>query len=69
MTRYDGGSVVHSAALCIVHQSVGVLRCRVPPPLGEPQKLQNLPADAPLTHPFSDESGRQGLVKILVLLM
>ena len=69
MTGYDGGSVVHSEALCIVHQSVGVLRCRVPPPLGEPQKLQNPSADVPPTHPFSDESGRQGLVKILVPLM
>ena len=69
MTSYDGGSVVHSAALCIVHQSVGALQYQVPPPLGEPQKLQNLSADVPPTHPFSDESGRQGLVKSLALLM
>ena len=69
MTGYDGGSVAHSAALCIVRQSAVVLRCRAPPPLGEPQKPQNPPAVGPLAPPFYGEIGRQDPAKILVLLM
>ena len=69
MTGYAGGSVAHSAALCIARQSIDARRCRVPLPLGALQKPQNPQAVVPPTPLFSDESGRQDPVKIRVLLM